>query len=157
VLEVVRELAPLAGGVALLPEVAEQAEVSGDRDRIKQALLNLVANALQHTPAGGKVLIALDCDARAAYLRVTDTGAGIAPADLAHVFERFYRADKSRSRAAGGAGLGLAIVKWVAEAHGGSVSAQSTPGQGSTFTIALPLDADVAAPEGAIALPARRA
>jgi two-component system, OmpR family, sensor kinase len=160
VLEAVRELAPLAGGVALIPEVAEQVEVQGDRDRIKQALLNLVANALHHTPPGGKVLVGLECDTRAAYLRVTDTGTGIAADDLPHVFERFYRADKSRSRAAGGAGLGLAIVKWVAEAHGGSVTAQSTPGRGSTFVIALPLDTRVAgrdtALESAIAVPARR-
>jgi signal transduction histidine kinase len=149
VLEVVRDLAPLAGGIALLPEVAEQVEIVGDRDRLKQALLNMVVNALQHTPPGGRVRVALANDDQRAYLSVGDTGAGIAATDLPYVFERFYRADKARSRVAGGAGLGLAIVKWVAEAHGGSVAVQSTPGQGSTFTLTLPLRA----PDGHTASP----
>ena len=70
---------------------------------------------------------------------MSDTGAGIAADDLPHVFERFYRADKSRARVTGGAGLGLAIVKWVAEAHGGAVEAHSEPGQGSTFVLSLPI------------------
>ncbi|MBK9715696.1 MAG: HAMP domain-containing protein [Kouleothrix sp.] len=139
VLEVVRELAPLAGGVALLPEVAEQVEVIGDRDRIKQALLNMVVNAIQHTAPGGKVRVALARDGRLAHLRAIDTGVGIAAQDLPFVFERFFRVEKARSRAAGGAGLGLAIVKWVAEAHGGAVAADSAPGQGSSFTLSLPL------------------
>lgn len=139
VLEVVRDLAPLAGEVVLRPEVAEQVEVIGDRDRLKQALLNMAYNALQHTQPGGCVTIALaDAGSRASLL-VRDTGAGIADADLPYVFDRFFRADKARSRTVGGAGLGLAIVKWVAESHGGGVSAHSTLGQGSVFSMWLPV------------------
>jgi two-component system, OmpR family, sensor kinase len=140
VLEVVRELRPLADGVALTPEIAEQVEVLGDRDRLKQALLNVVVNALQHTPAGGSVRVALDHAGGQARLRVSDTGVGIAREDVQRVFDRFYRADKARSRGTGGAGLGLAIVKWIVEAHGGGVEVASTPGQGSTFVLRLPLD-----------------
>lgn len=142
VLEVVRELAPLAGGAALVPVVAEQVEALGDRDRLKQALLNMVVNALQHTPAGGRVEVALDRQGSHARLLVSDNGAGIDPADLPHLFERFFRADQARSRASGGAGLGLAIVKWVAEAHHGGVDVSSAPGRGSTFTLWLPLGAE---------------
>jgi two-component system, OmpR family, sensor kinase len=141
VLEVVRELHPLADGVALAPEIAEQVEALGDRDRLKQALLNVVVNALQHTPAGGYVRVALDRVDGHAELRVSDTGEGIVDEDLPRVFDRFYRADKARSRSTGGAGLGLAIVKWIAEAHGGSVKATSAPGHGSTFVLELPLAA----------------
>jgi two-component system, OmpR family, sensor kinase len=139
VLEVVRELRPMADGVALAPEIAEQIEAPGDRDRLKQALLNMVVNALQHTPSGGSVRVALDRVDGHARLSVCDTGEGIASEDLQRVFDRFYRADPARSRGTGGAGLGLAIVKWVAEAHGGSVEATSMPGQGSTFALELPL------------------
>lgn len=139
VLEVVRDMQPLARGLTLAPSISEQVAVTGDPDRIKQALINLVANAIQHTPAGGSVTVALSRTDQQAVLCVRDTGSGIAPTDLPHVFERFYRADKARSRQAGGAGLGLAIVQWVAEAHNGSVSVESTPAQGSAFTIRLPL------------------
>src|SRR5262249_45035774 len=140
VLEVVRELAPLANGVALGPDVAEQVEALGDRDRIKQALLNMVVNALQHTPPGGRVRVGLAREGARARLSVSDTGAGIAEEDLVRVFDRFYRADKARSRAIGGAGLGLAIVKWIAEAHDGAIEARSSPGQGSQFILWLPLE-----------------
>lgn len=144
VLEVIRDLAPLTRGVALLPDVAEQVEAVGDRDRIKQALMNMVVNALQHTPPGGKVRVALTRGENCAQLRVSDTGAGIDAADIPYVFDRFFRVDKARSRASGGAGLGLAIVKWVVEAHGGGVEVQSAPEQGSTFTIWLPIQAEAA-------------
>ncbi len=140
VLEVVRELRPLADGVALTPEIAEQVEAPGDRDRLKQALLNVVVNALQHTPPGGSVRVALDRTGEQARVRISDTGAGIASEDLGRVFERFYRVDKARSRGTGGAGLGLAIVKWIVEAHGGCVEVSSASGQGSTFVLKLPLD-----------------
>ncbi len=138
VLEVVRELRPLAVGVTLRPELHAQVTVVGDRDRITQALLNLVANGLQHTPPGGSVTIGLEQDAGGATLFVRDTGAGIAPEDLPHVFARFYRADRSRAQRAGGAGLGLAIVQWVAEAHQGRITVASSPGQGTTFRLWLP-------------------
>jgi heavy metal sensor kinase len=147
VLEVVRELRPIAAGIVLTPIIAEQVEVHGDHDRLKQALLNLVVNGLQHTPPGGTVQVALARADQHACLSVRDTGEGIAAEDLPHVFDRFYRTDLSRSRRSGGAGLGLAIVKWVAEAHGGQVEAHSAPGQGSTFILSLPLaDGPGAAP-----------
>jgi len=139
-LEVHRELRPLAGEVTLAIGEEDQAVVLGDRDRIKQALLNLGINAIQHTPAGGTVTLGLSRQGEWAALTVTDSGTGIAPEDLPHIFDRFYRADQSRSRNRGGAGLGLAIVRWVAEVHGGRVTVSSVPGSGSTFTLLLPLD-----------------
>jgi signal transduction histidine kinase len=138
-LEVHRELRPLANGVNLRIGTEDQLAVIGDRDRLKQALLNLGINALQHTPPGGTVVLGLEQCGGQASLTVRDTGEGI-PADaLPHLFERFYRTDPSRARNRGGAGLGLAIVKWIAESHKGSVSVSSVIGQGSLFTIKLPL------------------
>jgi signal transduction histidine kinase len=142
VLEVVRELRTLSEGIDLRPQLAEQVAINGDRDRIKQALINLVANAIQHSPAGGAVTVSLDQDGAAAYLRVRDSGPGIAPEDLPRVFERFYRADRARAQRAGGAGIGLTIVQWVATAHGGDVSVESAIGQGAAFIIRLPLRGD---------------
>lgn len=140
VLTVVRTMHPLAVGVTLIPVVSEQVTVMGDEDRLKQALINLVANALHHTPAGGSVTLRLStCDEHAACLHVRDTGEGIAPEERPYLFDRFYRTDKARSRHAGGAGIGLTIVRWVAEAHGGSVTVESTPGNGSVFLLTLPL------------------
>ncbi|GAB4208025.1 MAG: HAMP domain-containing sensor histidine kinase [Roseiflexaceae bacterium] len=145
-LEVHRELRPLAGGVQLRLGEEDQAVVVGDRDRIKQALLNLGINALQHTPPGGVVTLGLSSGAGGARLSVGDTGSGIAAEDLPHIFERFYRADRARNHNSGGAGLGLPIVKWIAEAHGGQVLVESTPGQGSTFTLLLPQEQTEAEP-----------
>ncbi len=138
-LEVHRELRPLANGVQLKIGEEDQIIVQGDRDRIKQALLNLGVNALQHTPAGGTVTLGLARQADLAALIVADSGSGVAAEDLPHIFDRFYRADPSRSRNRGGAGLGLAIVKWIAEAHGGQVAVESAPGRGSRFMLLLPL------------------
>jgi signal transduction histidine kinase len=138
-LEVHRELRPLVAGIQLRLGDEDQIVVCGDRDRIKQALLNLGINALQHTPVGGTVRLSLARRGEFAALDVTDTGSGIAAEDLPHIFDRFYRADPSRSRNRGGAGLGLAIVKWVAEAHDGRVEVTSDPGAGSRFTLLLPL------------------
>jgi signal transduction histidine kinase len=138
-LEVHRELRPLANGVQLRIGGEDQLMVIGDRDRIKQALLNLGINALQHTPVGGSVILSLAQEAGGATLAVRDTGPGIAPEVLPHLFERFYRGDPARNHNRGGAGLGLAIVKWIVETHGGRVGIVSQPGQGSTFTIWLPL------------------
>lgn len=146
-LEVHRELRALANGVQLRIGSEDQVVVVGDRDRLKQALLNLGVNALQHTPAGGEVILSLQRGAQDVVLSVTDSGSGIAPNDLALIFERFYRADRSRSRHAGGAGLGLAIVKRIAEAHGGQVSVQSELGKGSIFALHLPLDQAVPVPQ----------
>jgi len=106
--------------------------------RLRQAVGNLVTNALRHTPAGGSVTISGRQEGEWIVIDVADTGVGIGAEDLPRVFDRFWRAEKSRSRQSGGSGLGLAIVRKLAEAHGGSVSVTSTLGQGSTFTIRLP-------------------
>jgi heavy metal sensor kinase len=109
-----------------------------DEDLLLQLLLNLLDNAMKHTPSGGRVTVGWSADAARAELVVRDTGVGIPPEHLPHIFDRFYRADKARSRAEGGVGLGLSICRWIAEAHGGSISVESTPGQGATFTVRLP-------------------
>jgi signal transduction histidine kinase len=111
-----------------------------DRHRIREMLLNLVTNAIKYTPQGGTVGLRLAEEESAVVFTVADTGIGIAPGDLPHIFERFWRADPARSRtgARPGTGLGLAITKWIAEAHGGSITVQSRPGRGSMFTVRLP-------------------
>jgi signal transduction histidine kinase len=121
-------------------ESEDQANVIGDRDRIKQVLLNLVANAIEHTPDGGTVCLDLVCDGKQARLSVSDTGPGIPEEELPLIFERFYRRDPSRKRKAyGGAGLGLSIAYWIARIHGGDLRAQSTVSKGSRFELILPL------------------
>lgn len=140
VLEVFRELRPLADGVQLRIGAEDQATVRGDRDRLKQALLNLTHNALRFTPSGGEVRLDLERYGEEVRLSVVDTGIGIPPEAIPHLFERFYRVDRSRVRGIGGAGLGLAIVKWIAEAHGGRVEVESQVGKGSVFTLVLPLE-----------------
>lgn len=119
----------------------EPAVITGDRDRLRQLVDNLLANVRAHTPAGAPVSVSLTRTEGSAVLAVTDSGPGMTADETAHVFERFYRADVSRSRASGGAGLGLAIVSALAEAHGGAASVKSEPGRGATFTITLPLAA----------------
>src|SRR3990170_6789942 len=110
-----------------------------DRDRIGQALRNLLDNALRYSPRGGRVEVSVKAVEGGLVVSVADSGIGIAPEDLPHVFGRFYRADGSRSRSTGGSGLGLAIVKQLVEAHGGRVWAESEPGRGSTFSFSLPV------------------
>ncbi|MFB7334053.1 ATP-binding protein [Streptomyces adustus] len=112
--------------------------LDADPVRIRQVLGNLVSNALRHTPADGTVTLAARRADDAVVLTVADTGTGIAPEDLPHVFERFWRAEKSRSRRTGGSGLGLSIVRQMTVAHGGSAEAASEPGQGAVFTLRLP-------------------
>ena len=111
-----------------------------DRHRIREMLLNLVTNAIKYTPQGGTVDLTLADQDGAVTLVVRDTGIGIAPGDLPHIFERFWRADPARSRTGDrpGTGLGLAITKWIAEAHGGSITVQSRPGRGTVFTVRFP-------------------
>jgi signal transduction histidine kinase len=113
--------------------------VNLDAQRIEQVLRNLLSNALRYTPPHGAVSVQLTREGNFARVQVRDTGAGIAPEDLPHVFERFWRADKSRSRAQGSVGLGLAIAKQWVEAHGGQIGVTSVPQQGSTFWFTLPL------------------
>ncbi len=142
--ETMEALAPLFDerGVALRVTAPDGLPpVDADPDRLRQIVQNIVENALRHTPPGGQVRIALEADANGVRLAVTDTGSGISVDDLPHIFEHFYRADRSRARSSGGTGLGLAIVKSLVEAHGGRVTVESTPGAGSTFTIALPAPA----------------
>jgi len=111
-----------------------------DRQRIREMLLNLVTNAIKYTPQGGAIDLALSEQDGAVNLTVRDTGIGIAPGDLPHIFDRFWRADPARSRTGerAGTGLGLAITKWIAEAHGGTITVQSRPGRGTLFTVRLP-------------------
>jgi signal transduction histidine kinase len=112
--------------------------VQMDAPRIGRVLNNLVGNAIRHTPEGGLVNVCALRTARGVEVSVTDSGEGIRPEDLAHVFERFYRGEKSRSRATGGAGLGLAIAQGIVRAHGGDILVESLPGQGTSFTFWLP-------------------
>lgn len=140
----VLETARLLGedqGLEIDAPVLENAEVLGDVTRLRQLFLNLVTNAIKYTPRGGKVEIALARDAAVVRFSVKDSGIGIAAADLPHIFERFWRADRVRSRASerGGFGLGLAISQWIAQAHGGTLEVQSRLTRGSTFTVTLPL------------------
>ena len=113
---------------------------SRDRTRLRQLFLNIVTNALKYT-ASGSVEMKLVAHDRTVAFTVRDTGMGISAADLPHIFERFYRADRARSRSAerGGFGLGLAISQWIAEAHGGTISVRSRLGRGTTFTVTLPV------------------
>jgi two-component system, OmpR family, sensor kinase len=114
--------------------------VSVDRSRVRQLALNLIENAVKYTPRGGQVSVELGNNDGRAVFTVADTGIGIAPGDLPHVFDRFWRADSARTRTSerAGTGLGLAICKWIAEAHGGTIEVQSRPGRGTTFTVGLP-------------------
>ena len=114
-------------------------EVEMDRTRIEQVLGNLLQNAIGHTPGGGRVDVTVDASESSARVTVEDTGEGISPDDLPHVFDRLFRADPSRARSTGGAGLGLTIARQLVEAHGGSIRAESDPGQGSRFIFELPL------------------
>jgi two-component system OmpR family sensor kinase len=121
----------------------------GDRVRLRQLFMNLLTNAIKFTPPGGRVDIRAEPDRTGVAISVRDTGIGIAPGDLPHIFDRFWRADAARSRTSerAGVGLGLAISKWIAEAHGGTINVQSRSGRGTTFTVQLPLSAD----EGSVA------
>jgi signal transduction histidine kinase len=113
--------------------------VIGDRDALKRVVANLLENAVRLAPSGSRIRLATGSEGDRAWIAVADEGPGIAPEDQAHVFDRFWRADKARARADGGTGLGLAIVRQIAESHGGQVRLQSKPGVGSSFVIWLPV------------------
>ena len=125
-------------GVSLSAVPMPDITLRGDEDLLRRMLLNLLDNAIKYTPAGGSVSVSVECEQSCVRVIVADTGIGIAAAHAEHVFDRFYRVDKARSRVDGGTGLGLAIAKWVAEAHNGSIELSSRPGHGSTFTVVLP-------------------
>ncbi|HYH02316.1 MAG TPA: HAMP domain-containing sensor histidine kinase [Bacillota bacterium] len=114
------------------------AQVTGDRDKLSQLLINLLSNALKFTPVAGTVTVKLKETPGHAELEVSDTGIGIAPADVPFIFERFYRVDQSRNRLTGGTGIGLAIVRAIAEAHHGTVRVESKLGEGSRFIVTIP-------------------
>jgi len=148
--EVYRHARVLGDGIHMRLEGPDPAEVQGDPDYLKQLLLILVDNAIKNTPAGGEVCLADPVDNGFVRLTVKDTGKGIPPEALPHIFDRFYRADESRS--SGGTGLGLAIAKWIAEEHGGRIDAQSQLGQGSVFTVWLPRNGHAQPAEHGVAL-----
>jgi heavy metal sensor kinase len=135
-------LVPLAArkGVEVVAARTD-ARVTGDADRLREMTSNLVANAIAHTPAGGRVAVSVGRDDHGVLLGVTDTGAGIAPEHLPHLFERFYRVEAARSSAEGGTGLGLAVARAIAEAHGGRITVQSEVGRGSRFEVTIPTEA----------------
>jgi two-component system sensor histidine kinase BaeS len=125
-------------GVRLTTDQTSDPQIRVDPVRLRQLVGNLVSNAVRHTPRGGEVTIRSRMDDGRLVVDVVDTGTGIAPADLQKVFDRFWRADGSRSRATGGSGLGLAIVRKLVEAHGGDVAVANRPGRGAIFTVRLP-------------------
>ena len=137
--EAVELLRPLAEeqGIRLSVGLAP-AWCEGKAEQLGQVVSNLVSNAIDYNRPGGRVQVTVAAEAEAAVLSVTDTGRGIGPEDLPHIFERFYRADQARSNAAGRSGLGLAIVKAIVETHGGTVQVVSEPGKGSAFTVRFP-------------------
>jgi signal transduction histidine kinase len=140
--EVYRRVRVLSKTVHVVVTDIDQVRVRGDADRLKQLFINLVHNAIKFTPDGGEVRLSLSKTEFWARIVITDTGIGIPDEDLPHIFERFYRVDKARSRSQGGSGLGLSIAKWIVEAHGGEIYVTSEVGQGTTFAIALPVMTD---------------
>lgn len=120
-------------------EGGQDAWITGDRQRIAQVITNLLTNACKHTAPNGRIAVTIAKSADSVRLDVRDNGSGIAPADLPHVFERFYRGDRSRARERGGAGLGLTIAKGIMEAHGGTITVESNLGAGTVFTLLFPV------------------
>ena len=121
-----------------LDAALDEVSLTADEDLLSQVWINLIHNSIKFTPRGGCVRVAARRTAAGAEVSVTDSGPGIAPADQAHIFERFYKADKARQRGEGGNGLGLSIVKQIVDMHRGRVTVDSQPGQGATFTVTLP-------------------
>jgi len=146
VAEVLREACHQGSALAEAKQIAFQEEipdgsvwVQGDATSLRRLFLILIDNAVKYTPASGQVEVSLRQNNGYAITQVSDTGIGIADADLANVFERFYRADKARTRESGGVGLGLSIGRWIAEVHAGTIEVHSLPGRGSTFQIRFPI------------------
>jgi signal transduction histidine kinase len=135
ILDVYRQAQVMANGVDIQLGHEDQALIQGDPDRLRQLLINLVINAIRHTPAGGKVTLSLYREPEWVRVIVADTGRGIAPTDLPHIFERFYRTENNGQA---GSGLGLSIAQWIAQAHGGQITVASELDKGSVFTLWLP-------------------
>ena len=126
--------------IRVTSEIAtERIPVDGDEAALSRLWLTLLDNAIKYTNPGGQIRFELNAANGQAEAGITDTGVGIAPEDLPHIFDRFWRADKVRSRSMGGAGLGLSIAQWIVQRHGGSIAVRSEPGRGSRFTVRLPL------------------
>lgn len=138
VFEVLGEARHLIRGQRVEITDVEPAIVRGDRDRLKQLFLNIIENAIKYTPPTGRIEVTITNRAGDVGVVVRDTGIGISPSDLPHVFERFFRADPARSRDSGGSGLGLSIAHWVAVEHGGSIELASRLGEGTAATVRLP-------------------
>ena len=136
----ITQATPLADerGVTLRPDLNGGVRVDADPVRVRQLLLILIDNALTHTPSGGEVSVGVIRQNGRAHVTVTDTGDGIPTHDLPHIFERFYRADKARTRESGGTGLGLAIAKWIVDAHKGEIGVKSAEGKGTEVDVSLP-------------------
>ena len=130
-------------GPRLMLQNITPAKVFGDADQLQQVLVALIDNALKYTPYEGSVTLSLTIHKHDAVVTVSDTGIGILPEDLPHIFERFYRADRTRSRDRGGTGLGLTIVQNIVQEHEGNIEVESTPGRGSTFTLKLPMASEL--------------
>jgi heavy metal sensor kinase len=126
-------------GIKLTVDAKEDLIVNGDKVKLRQLFINILENAVRYTPNDGNISVSLVRSELDALVTITDTGIGIPPEHLPHIFERFYRVDKARSRAEGGVGLGLAIAKFIADAHGGKIEVESVEGKGTSFYISLPL------------------
>jgi len=140
--DLVRDLASAAGdrGLSVTSEIPETPITAFvDADRFRQVFHNIFENAMRYTPAGGAIRVRLSEAPGEARMDVSDTGIGIPPQDQAFIFERFFRSDRARRAYTGGSGLGLSIVRWIVDAHKGTIAVESAPGQGSTFTVRLPL------------------
>ena len=125
--------------LTLQGDIESEVFLQGDESKLSQVVYNLIDNAVKYTPAGGLVAVTLTADSREAVLTVRDNGIGIPEQDIAHIFDRFYRVDKARSRATGGTGLGLSIVRQMVQLHGGEITVTSAANEGSVFTVTLPI------------------
>ena len=137
----VHALQPAAekGRLTMTMDIAKDVTLQGDESKLGQVVYNLIDNAIKYTPEGGSIFVTMKMDGRNAVFAVKDTGVGIPQEDAKHIFDRFYRVDKARSRETGGTGLGLSIVRQMVQLHGGEIKVDSTYGKGSTFTVTLPL------------------
>ena len=145
--DVAATIEPLATerGISLEIVAEQPTSVMGDEVRLIQVIMNLLDNAITYSNKGSKVRLEVKTEQNKALMIVSDTGIGIAKDHLDHIFERFYRVDPARSRAAGSTGLGLSIVDWIVRAHNGSITVESEVGKGTTFTVTLPIAAQTSA------------